>query len=107
MNSKERLNGVMTVALVAVLMSAVASPAISAEKDSPVIQGEVQRVDVDNSMITIDHDPIEALDMPAMTMDFRVPDAAMLQGIETGMNVEFLAVEDQGELVIRALMTTD
>lgn len=44
---------------------------------------------VTGSAVTIDHEAVEGLGWPAMTMTFQAPDPAMLQGIEAGTAVEF------------------
>ena len=54
-------------------------------------QGEVRKVDREARKVTIRHDPIRNLDMPAMTMVFRVADPAMLNRIKAGDRIRFVA----------------
>lgn len=52
-------------------------------------QGTVSNVDAQAGKIKLSHGPIESLNWKAMTMTFPVKDAALLQGIEPGMKVDF------------------
>jgi Cu(I)/Ag(I) efflux system periplasmic protein CusF len=63
-------------------------------------EGEVRRVDKDAKKITIRHGPLEALDMPAMTMVFQVSDPAMLDKVKAGDKVKFEAEKKGGALVL-------
>ena len=51
---------------------------------------------VAGSKVTIAHQAVEGLGWPAMTMTFEAPDAAMLQGVQPGADVEF-AFRKSGE----------
>jgi Cu(I)/Ag(I) efflux system periplasmic protein CusF len=53
--------------------------------------GEVRKVDKDAGKITLRHGPIESLNMPAMSMVFRVKDPAMLDQVKAGDKVKFAA----------------
>ena len=53
--------------------------------------GEIRKVDKDAKKITIKHGPIQNLDMPPMTMVFRVTDSAMLDSVKAGDKVNFSA----------------
>lgn len=59
-------------------------------------EGEVRKVDKAAKKITLKHGPIVNLDMPGMTMVFRVADPALLEGVKAGDKVEFRA-EKVGE----------
>ncbi len=73
------------IAVVAALL-AISSAALSQSTD-----GEVRKVDRDARKITIKHEPIRNLDMPAMTMVFQVKDPAMLERVKAGDKVSFEA----------------
>lgn len=70
-------------------MSGSAMPAASAA--AQMAQGEVRKVDKDAQKLTIRHGPIEHLDMPPMTMVYRVKDPAMLDQVKPGDKVRFSA----------------
>ena len=75
------------------------------DKPAPVgdmAEGEVSKADKENRKITLKHGEIRNLDMPGMTMVFRVKDAAMLDSVKPGDKVKFKA-EKSGS----AFMLTD
>ena len=51
--------------------------------------GVVQSIDAASGMITIAHEPIEALGWPAMTMGFKVARPELLEGIDSGEHIDF------------------
>ena len=51
--------------------------------------GVVKKVDAKAGTVTIDHDPIKALNWPAMTMPFKVSDKALLAKMKPGAKVRF------------------
>ena len=63
-------------------------------------EGEVRKVDKDAGKLTLKHGPISNLDMPAMTMVFRVKDAAMLDAVKRGDKVKFVAESIGGQIVV-------
>ena len=58
------------------LLIAVALPAMAQQ----LADGEIRKVDKKAETITIKHGPIQAIDMPAMTMVFQVKEAEMRVG---------------------------
>ena len=69
--------------------------------DSPAMTtGEVKKVDKDAGKVTLKHGPIKNLDMPAMTMIFRVKDAAMLEQIKEGDKINFAADKINGAFTL-------
>lgn len=52
-------------------------------------QGTVNGIDAKAGKVNLSHGPIASLNWPAMTMGFPVKDAAMLEGIQPGMKVDF------------------
>lgn len=63
-------------------------------------QGEIRKVDKDAKKLTIRHQTIATLDMPAMTMVFQVRDAAILDQVKVGDKVRFAAEKKDGALVV-------
>ncbi len=65
--------------------------------------GEVKKVDKDAGKITIKHGPLANLDMPGMTMVFRVKDPAMLEQVKSGDKIKFVADKVNGALTVTTL----
>ncbi|WAJ31233.1 copper-binding protein [Antarcticirhabdus aurantiaca] len=84
-------------ALVAALsLAAVAAPAAAAE----FTKGTVTKVDTKQKKVTVDHEPLANLDMPAMKMVFNVADEAMLSEVSAGKSIQFVAERVKGKLTI-------
>ncbi|BBP02754.1 hypothetical protein TPL01_01860 [Sulfuriferula plumbiphila] len=79
----------------------------SAESSLPLIDGEVKKVDKDAGKLTLKHGPITNLGMPAMTMVFRVKDAAMLEQVKNGDKIRFAADKVGGALTVMHLEPVD
>jgi Cu(I)/Ag(I) efflux system periplasmic protein CusF len=67
---------------------------------APMAQGEIKKVDKEAGKITIKHGPLANLEMPAMTMVFRVKDPAMLDQVKEGDKVKFVASRENGVITI-------
>jgi Cu(I)/Ag(I) efflux system protein CusF len=65
--------------------------------------GEIRKVDSDAAKVTIRHEPIKSLDMPSMTMVFKVKDKSMLDTLKVGDKVKFRAIDDGGALTVTEL----
>lgn len=85
--------------LIALLALAGAAAAFGA---GPV-EGEVRKVDAAQQKITLKHAEIKALDMPAMTMAYRVKDAAALSQLAPGDRVRFSVEKIDGAYTITSL----
>ena len=68
--------------------------------ESALTQGEVRKVDKAARKITISHEPLQNLDMPAMTMVFRVKEPAMLDQVKAGDKVKFRAEKIGGAFTL-------
>jgi Cu/Ag efflux protein CusF len=62
--------------------------------------GVVRRVSAATGTVTIAHGPLTHLNMPPMTMGFRVAGSASLDGLSTGDKVRFVADKDGSTLVV-------
>ena len=62
--------------------------------------GEVRKIDMEGSKVTLKHADIKNLDMPGMTMVFVVKDKAMLDKLKTGDKVKFKAINDAGKFTV-------
>jgi Cu(I)/Ag(I) efflux system protein CusF len=67
---------------------------------SAMTAGEVRKVDADQGKVTIRHEPIKNLDMPAMTMVFRAEKPEQIKGLKDGDKVRFNAASVAGSLVV-------
>ncbi len=66
--------------------------------------GVVNDIFAEERRVNISHQPIEALDWPEMTMDFKLNDNASLDGIAPGAKVHFMLVkDDQGNYFIDSI----
>ena len=81
-------------------MPMAASPA------TPMVDGEVRKVDKDTKKITLKHAEIPYLEMPGMTMVFQVKDPAMLDMVKAGDKVKFKAQKAGGAFVITEIQAT-
>jgi Cu/Ag efflux protein CusF len=67
---------------------------------SGMSQGEIRKVDKTGKKITIKHGPLANLDMPGMTMTFKVADPAMLDQVKADDKVNFVAEKINGALTV-------
>ncbi|HTN67331.1 MAG TPA: copper-binding protein [Burkholderiaceae bacterium] len=63
-------------------------------------EGEVRKIDKDAGKLTIRHGELKNLDMPPMTMVFRVKDPAMLKHLQVGDKISFGADKIGGQLTV-------
>ena len=81
-------------------VSAPGTPARAASK-AHAAEGQVEEVDLGASAVSIAHQAIPELKWPAMTMEFKVKDGALLGTLKPGMAVRFEFTEQApGEWVI-------
>lgn len=64
------------------------------------VKGTVEKVDMKGKKITIAHEELKDLDMPAMTMVFRPGDDSMLETLKEGAQIEFVAERIKGKLTV-------
>ncbi|MEY2872882.1 MAG: hypothetical protein RLZZ373_253 [Pseudomonadota bacterium] len=64
---------------------------------------EVLKIDKPQQKITLKHGEIKNLDMPPMTMVFRVQDAGMLDAVKVGDKVKFDADKVGGQYTVTKL----
>jgi Cu/Ag efflux protein CusF len=80
-----------------------AAPAAPGTQDPNLVAGEVRRVDPDAGKLTLRHGPIPNLDMPDMTMVFRVSDPKLLAGLKPGDKVRFTAEKIGGQYTVTSV----
>lgn len=90
-----KLKAIATLAALAVLT-------VAAQAEQPVwTKGEVTKVDRELGKVTVRHEAIENLDMPAMRMIFRVADPKLLDRLKAGVKREFYFVDENGRMLIK------
>jgi Cu(I)/Ag(I) efflux system protein CusF len=68
---------------------------------SPMVNGQVTKIDESAGKITLKHGPIKKLDMnEGMTMVFRVQDPAMFKQVKVGDKVRFDADRVNGQITV-------
>lgn len=107
-----------TLAAAAAVAAAHAQPAPSASADhashhpaqdapatpgAPQVDAEVRKIDKEQGKVTLRHGPIPNLDMPNMTMVFRVSDPKLLGAIKEGDKVKFTADKVNGAYTITSI----
>jgi Cu(I)/Ag(I) efflux system protein CusF len=70
---------------------------------APATDGEVRRIDKEQGKVTLKHGPIANLDMPGMTMVFKIADPTMLDRIKEGDKVRFAADRVNGAITVTAI----
>jgi Cu/Ag efflux protein CusF len=64
------------------------------------VDGEVRKVDKEAGKITLRHGELKHLNMPAMTMVFRVKEPAMLDQVKAGDKVSFVSDKIGGQFTL-------
>mgnify|MGYP001765676186 CR=1 FL=1 len=70
---------------------------------APNADGEVTKIDKAAGKLTLRHGEIKNLDMPPMTMVFRVADAKLLDDLAVGDRVRFAADKVGGSYTVTAI----
>ncbi len=90
----------------AVFLAALLSLAAPTHAASPaagkaeIVKAQVVKVDAARGKVTLKHAPIKSIKMEAMTMPFKVKDAAMLDALKAGDKVTFSVAMMDDELVV-------
>ena len=80
----------------AALLSLAAGTAFAAE----LTRGKVKKVDAKAGKVTIIHEELKNLDMPAMTMVFRIGDGVDAAKFREGAEIEFAADRVNGHVTV-------
>ncbi|PTQ87331.1 copper binding protein CusF [Nitrosomonas ureae] len=81
----------------------LADIAIAAQEEMVVSHegiATVKAIDMNQGIVKLAHGPIASLKWPAMTMDFRIEDRALMQGIKVDDAVTFVFIQSNGDYVI-------
>jgi Cu/Ag efflux protein CusF len=84
-------------ALVALALVLSASGVASAAEYT---KGEVTKIDTKQKKLTIKHQELANLGMPAMTMVFVVAEDSMLEEVKVGQSIEFTADRVNGRITV-------
>ncbi len=63
-------------------------------------KGVIKKINMKAGKVTIIHEELKNLEMPAMTMVFRTADKAMLENMKKGEKIEFVAERVKGKLTV-------
>ena len=74
--------------------------AMMGQSGDAMAEGVVRKVDKEAGKLTIKHGAIPAMDMPAMTMVYRVKDPAMLDQVKPGDQVSFAMEKIGGQFTV-------
>lgn len=85
--------------------SSAASAATTTATDAVMTAGEITRVDARNGKLSIRHEEIKNLDMPAMTMVFGLKEPALAAQFKPGDKVLFHAEDNNGALTITRIQS--
>ena len=83
---------------------AAAVLALGARAQSPSATGEVTKLDKAGGRVTLKHGEIKNLDMPPMTMVFRVGDPKLLDELTVGSRVRFTAEKVDGQYTVTSVI---
>lgn len=89
-----KTNVKLALATVLVLTSAVGAFA------QEFTNGTVKKVDGKTRKVTLIHEELKNLEMPAMTMVFQVADEALLEKLKVGAKVQFVAERIDGKITV-------
>lgn len=84
----------------------MAGKVIVSGEQTAMSEGVVKKLDRERSRVTIEHGPLENLGMPAMTMVFQVNDPAMLDGMQEGGRIRFVAGQVEGRITVMEVAPT-
>ncbi len=83
--------------------SAAEGPAAAAVSQTAMSDGEIKKIDKDAGKLTIKHGELKNLEMPAMTMVFRVQNPTMIDQVKLGDKIKFVAEKVAGSLTVTSL----
>ena len=86
------------------LLTALSAMVIGLPAQAQTTDAEVRKIDRDQGKITLRHAEIKNLEMPAMTMVFRVASPQLLDGLAEGSKVKFDAEKVNGQYTVVRLV---
>lgn len=76
-----------------------------ADADSALTRGVIKKIDAEQGKLTIQHEALQNLGMPGMTMVFRAADPALLGNVQAGQAIAFRAERLGGAIVVTKLQS--
>lgn len=77
----------------------------SAELQEAEGTGEIKEIRASDREVTLHHEPMEEMNWPAMTMDFRLADSELAEGLSQGDEVRFRMQYGDGDYTIIEIET--
>ena len=87
---------IINLTLASALLLATTGTAFAAE----LTKGKVKKLDEKAGKVTIIHEELKGLDMPAMTMVFRIGDGVDAAKLKEGAEIQFAADRVNGKLTV-------
>jgi Cu/Ag efflux protein CusF len=80
------------------------APASASPDDANALtDGEVKKVDKDTGKLTVQHGPLTNLNMPGMTMSFKVQEPTMLDHVKVGDKIRLRVERINGTFMVTKL----
>jgi Cu/Ag efflux protein CusF len=80
------------------------APASASQDDANALtDGEVKKVDKDTGKLTVQHGPLTNLNMPGMTMSFKVQEPTMLDQVKAGDKIRLRVERINGTFMVTKL----
>jgi Cu/Ag efflux protein CusF len=90
--------------LIQLTAAALIVSAGAAFADTHITNGTVTKIDTKWNKVTVDHEELKNLDMPAMKMVFQVAEPEMLEKLSEGDSIQFAADRVNGKLTITEIL---
>ena len=90
--------------LIQLTAAALIVSAGAALADTHITNGTVTKIDTKWIKVTVDHEELKNLDMPAMKMVFQVAEPEMLEKLSEGDSIQFAADRVNGKLTITEIL---
>jgi Cu/Ag efflux protein CusF len=90
--------------LIQITAAALIVSAGAAFADTHITDGTVTKIDTKWNKVTVDHEELKNLDMPAMKMVFQVAEPEMLEKLSEGQSIQFAADRVNGKLTITEIL---
>jgi Cu/Ag efflux protein CusF len=93
---EKNMNSFAKSSIVAIATIFLATSAMAAE----YTKGVIKKVDAKSGKVTVKHEELKDLGMPAMTMVFRAKDEEQLGKLKPGQNIQFMVERVKGKLTL-------